>query len=40
MDGMRGILVAMHSDFSLVISVEIIQKSLAIGIAGYHVEPV
>jgi transcription antitermination factor NusG len=40
MDGLEGILVAKNSDQSLVISVEIIQRSLAVRIDGYDVEPV
>ena len=39
-DGLEGILVAKNSDQSLVISVEIIQRSLAVRIDGYDVEPV
>jgi len=40
LDGIEGILDAVKGDQSLVISVELIQRSLAITIAGYHVEPV
>ena len=40
LDGIEGILDAVKGDQSLVISVELIQRSLAITIAGYHVETV
>ena len=39
MDGLEGILVATNSDQSLVVSVEIIQRSLAVRIDGYDIEP-
>jgi len=40
MDGLEGILVAKNSDQSLVVSVEMIQRSVAVRIDGYDVEPV
>ncbi len=40
LEGIEGILDAVKGDQSLVISVELIQRSLAVTIAGYHVEPV
>jgi len=40
MDGLEGVLVARNSDQSLVVSVEMIQRSLAVRIDGYDVEPV
>jgi transcription antitermination factor NusG len=40
MDGLEGILVAKNSDQSLVVSVEMIQRSLAVRIDGYDVEAV
>jgi transcription antitermination factor NusG len=40
LDGIEGILDAVKGDQSLVISVELIQRSLAVRIAGYHVEPI
>ncbi len=40
LDGMQGILVAENGDRSLVISVEPIQRSLYVRVAGYDVEPV
>lgn len=40
LDGLQGILLAKNGDESLVVSVEIIQRSLAIRVAGYRVEPV
>jgi transcription antitermination factor NusG len=40
LDGIEGILDAVKDDQSLVISVELIQRSLAVRISGYHVEPV
>jgi transcription antitermination factor NusG len=38
LDGLQGILVARNADQSLIISVEIIQRSIAIQITGYQVE--
>ena len=38
LNGLRGILVARNDDLGLVVSVEIIQRSLAIRVAGYRVE--
>jgi transcription termination/antitermination protein NusG len=38
LDGIEGILVAKNNDMSLVVSVRIIQRSLAIRVAGYRVE--
>jgi len=40
LDGLEGILIRQNEDQSLVLSVEMIQRSLAINIAGYDVEPV
>ena len=40
LDGIEGILDAVKGDQSLVISVELIQRSLSVRIAGYQVEPV
>jgi transcription antitermination factor NusG len=40
LDGVEGILTAINSDATLVVSVELIQRSLAIRIAGFAVEPV
>ena len=40
LDGIEGILDAVKGDQSLVISVKLIQRSLAVRIAGYQVEPV
>ncbi|HEY3975331.1 MAG TPA: UpxY family transcription antiterminator [Candidatus Sulfotelmatobacter sp.] len=40
LDGMEGILAAENSDRSLVISVGLIQRSLSVRVAGYHVEPI
>jgi transcription termination/antitermination protein NusG len=39
LQGVEGILTAVNGDNSLVISVELIQRSLAIRITGYTVEP-
>ena len=39
LDGVQGILLAKNGDQSLVVSVQIIQRSLAIRVAGYHLEP-
>lgn len=38
--GMKGILLSKNGDQSLLLSVELIQRSLAIRVAGYRVEPV
>jgi transcription antitermination factor NusG len=40
LDGVEGVLVARNADRSLVVSVELIQKSIAVRIAGYNVEAV
>jgi transcription antitermination factor NusG len=40
MDGLEGILVAKNTDQSLVVSVVMIQRSVAVRIDGYDVEPV
>jgi transcription antitermination factor NusG len=40
LDGMEGILVSRNGDRSLIISVEAIQRSLAVRVEGYEVEPV
>jgi transcription antitermination factor NusG len=40
LEGVEGILVAKNSDRSLVVSVELIQRSVAVRIDGYDVEPV
>ena len=40
MNGLEGILVAKNSDQSLVVSRDMIQRSLAVRIDGYDVEPV
>ena len=38
LEGLQGILLAHNDDLSLVISIELIQKSVAIRVAGYRVE--
>jgi transcription antitermination factor NusG len=40
LDGMEGILVSCNGDRTLVISVDAIQRSLAVRVEGYDVEPV
>jgi transcriptional antiterminator NusG len=40
LDGLEGILQDVKGDQSLVISVELIQRSLAVTVSGYDVEPV
>ena len=40
LDGLEGILVARNGDRTLVISVDAIQRSLAVRVEGYEVEPV
>jgi transcription antitermination factor NusG len=39
LDGMEGILSAQDQDQSLVVSVDLIQRSLSVRIQGYNVEP-
>ena len=39
MNGVEGILVARNGDRTLIVSVDVIQRSLAVSIEGYHVEP-
>jgi transcription antitermination factor NusG len=39
LDGVEGILSARDEDKSLVVSVELIQRSLSVRISGYAVEP-
>jgi transcription antitermination factor NusG len=40
MDGVEGVLLASTGDRTLIVSVDVIQRSLAVRIEGYHVEPV
>jgi transcription antitermination factor NusG len=40
LDGVEGVLVAKNDDLSLIVSVQIIQRSLSIRIDGYQVESV
>lgn len=40
MDGVEGALLAVNGDRTLVVSVDVIQRSLAVRIEGYEVEPV
>jgi transcription antitermination factor NusG len=40
LDGLQGILTAVNGDQTLVVSVELIQRSLAIRIKGFTIEPV
>ena len=40
LDGLEGILVARNGDRTLVISIDAIQRSLAVRVEGYEVEPV
>jgi transcription antitermination factor NusG len=40
LDGVQGILTAVNGDRTLVVSVELIQRSVAIRIAGFTIEPV
>jgi transcription termination/antitermination protein NusG len=39
LDGLEGILVSRNGDRTLVISIDAIQRSLAVSVAGYEVEP-
>ena len=38
LEGLEGILVAKNGDQSLVVSVEMIQRSLAVRVSGYQLE--
>jgi transcription antitermination factor NusG len=40
LDGLQGILIGTNPDWSLVISVELIQRSIALRLTGYDIEPV
>lgn len=40
LEGIEGILTEIKGDLSLVISVELIHRSLAIRVAGYRIEPI
>ena len=40
MDGVEGVFLSENGDNSLIISIEAIQRSMAVRIDGYHVEPV
>jgi transcription antitermination factor NusG len=40
LDGLEGILQSIKGDQSLVVSVELIQKSISMTISGYQFEPV
>jgi transcription antitermination factor NusG len=40
LDGIEGMLTEIKGDLSLVISVDLIHKSIAIRVAGYRIEPV
>ena len=40
LDGIEGILTSIHGDESLVVSVQLIQRSVAMRISGYQIEPV
>ncbi len=40
LDGIEGILVAKNSDESVVISVELIQRSLSVRVSGFDLEPI
>ena len=39
-EGIEGILTAINGDQSLVLSVDLIQRSLAIRVTGFRIEPV
>jgi hypothetical protein len=40
LDGVEGILLSRDEDHSLVVSIDAIQRSIAVRIQGYDVEPV
>jgi transcription antitermination factor NusG len=39
LDGIKGILAKVNGDQSLIISVELIQRSIAMRVTGYDIEP-
>jgi transcription antitermination factor NusG len=39
LNGIRGILTAINGDYSLIVSLEPIQRSIAIRLSGYQIEP-
>lgn len=40
LDGVEGVLLAKNADQSLVVSIDLIQRSVAIRVSGYELEPV
>lgn len=38
LDGVEGILVSKNDDFSLIVSINIIQRSVSVRVAGYRIE--
>jgi transcriptional antiterminator RfaH len=40
LDGVEGTLLAKNDDLSLLVSIQLIQRSLAIRVAGYRIEPI
>jgi hypothetical protein len=40
LDGVEGVLLAKNTDQSLVVSIDLIQRSVAIRVSGYELEPV
>lgn len=40
LDGVEGVLVGMNTDLSLVVSVDLIKRSMAVRVSGYDVVPV
>lgn len=40
LDGVEGILAAKNSDWSVVISIDLIQRSLAVQVSGFDLEPI
>lgn len=40
LDGLEGILVAKNDDLSLILSIEMIQRSLAVRVTGYRIEAI
>jgi hypothetical protein len=40
LDGVEGTLVAKNDDLSLLVSIHIIQRSLAIRLAGHRIKPI
>jgi transcription antitermination factor NusG len=39
LDGIRGILTAINGDYSLIVSIDLLQRSIAMRLTGFQIEP-